>query len=133
MHTTLHECLSYSACDKVSAPNNSSSTMFKSILPIEKLNILNVGLVVQNARNQGTVKEGLDSTVLHFSIALTKYSYNFSSENKTVHFFVSLVILPGLGGLSGPGSYQQCAIIIPYSVLLCDVLVSPHFESMFKL
>ena len=46
----------------------------------------------KNARKQGTVTEGLDSTVLHFSIALTKYSYNFSSENKTGHFFVSLVM-----------------------------------------
>ena len=69
MHTTLHECMSYSACNNVSVPNNSSSTMLKSI---EKLNILNVGLVVQNARKQGTVKEGLDITVLHSSIERTK-------------------------------------------------------------
>ena len=72
MHTTLHECMSYSACNNVSVPNNSSSTMLKSIFPIEKLNILNVGLVVQNARKQGTVREGLDSTVLNSNIELTK-------------------------------------------------------------
>ena len=47
--------------------------MLKSIFPIEKLNILNVGLVVQNVRKQGTVTEGLDSTVLHFSIERTKF------------------------------------------------------------
>ena len=46
--------------------------MLKSIFPIEKLNILNVGLVVQNARKQGTVTEGLDSTVLNSNIELTK-------------------------------------------------------------
>ena len=65
--------------------------MLKNVF-FEKLNILNVGLVVYNARKQGTVPERLDSTVLHFSIALTKYSYNLSSENKTVHFFVSLIV-----------------------------------------
>ena len=74
MHTTLHECMSYSACKKVSPPNDSSSTMLISIFPIKKLNILNVGLVVQNARKQGTVKERLDSTVLHTSIEVTKIS-----------------------------------------------------------
>ena len=74
MHTTLNECMSYSACKKVSLPNDSSSTMLISIFPIKKLNILNVGLIVQNARKQGTVTERLDSTVLHTSIEVTKIS-----------------------------------------------------------
>ena len=67
-------CMSYSACKKVSLPNDSSSTMLISIFPIKKLNILNVGLVVKNAKKQGTVKERLDSTVLHTSIEVTKIS-----------------------------------------------------------
>ena len=38
------------------------------------------------------VTERIDSTILHFSIELTKYSYNVSNENKTIHFFVPFVV-----------------------------------------